>query len=116
MKSFDSGMDMLKTLWKGEDLYNIETGDYVFHYSEKGSIAVYNLSLEEASELADKCRDEYWGSELGPGGLIYDDPDEYEDISEGNSNQDYCNKHYKENGWMSCKEFALSIEKEERDR
>lgn len=59
------------------DLYNVNTGAYVFCYSENGSMAVYYLSSEEAFDIACKAEDEYWGAFLGAGGNVYDDPMEF---------------------------------------
>ena len=50
--TFASPQEMCQYVVSGErDLYNLETEDYIFKYNEGGSIAVYNLSREEAEEL-----------------------------------------------------------------
>lgn len=99
---FDSAKDMFEYLLNDCDLYNLETGDYVFKYSESGSFAVYDLFIEEAEELEKKATEgsEYWGAYLGVGGVIYDDPssDFYRNIDE--SNFDYCNKMFNVGTWV----------------
>ena len=94
---FRNGEEMLSALMDGKDLYNAETGQYVFNYNECGSIAVYYLSSDRAEELKElsKEHEEYWGAFLGPGGYIYDDPS-YEDFDEewSCSNLDWCKEYY----------------------
>ena len=61
----------------GGDLYNENTGIYCFLYNDKGSIAYYRLSKEEAQTLArqtEEAGEETWSALLGPGGYIIDDP------------------------------------------
>ena len=86
--TFENGQEMLDTILCGNDLYNAETGEYVFQYSESGSIAVYTLNENTVLKLRQMSEDEgqYWGAFLGPGGLIYDDPI---------FNLDWCEAHYK---------------------
>ena len=83
---FKNGREMRKELKYG-DLYNPETGEYVFLYNDVGSIAVYDLSADQVKELREKAKDtgESWSAFLGVGGYIYDDPIEW------------CNERYKEN-------------------
>lgn len=105
---FNSAQEMLDVIKKGTDLYNPNTNTYVFVYSDAGSIAYYRIDNEEAKELERKAReaDEYWGAFLGPGGWIVDDPSS--DFFEGNeTNLEWCEACYKDEGWIECKEVLL---------
>lgn len=99
---FDSPEEMFDWIYDNRDLYNLETGDYVFRYSEAGSFAVYKLPLEKAEELEKEATEsnEYWGGFLGIGGIIYDDPssDFYRNIDE--SNFDYCKMMFSIGTWI----------------
>ena len=103
---FENGFEMLRYLDMA-DLYNPNTGDYVFLYNESGSIAVYNLSVEEAKALAKKAAetDESWSALLGPGGVIYDDPSYERYNSDFTSNEEYCDSVYSEEGWIDCNDL-----------
>lgn len=59
------------------DLYNLNTGAYVFLYNIDGGICVYYLDSEEAYDIAKQAEGEYWGAFLGAGGNVYDDPMEF---------------------------------------
>lgn len=100
---FEDGIDMLHEIYDN-DLYNIVTGEYVFQYNEKGAIAVYQLSEEEAVRLDElsSSNGEYWGAMLGPGGNIYDDPLTcFEDMgSSGYNNLDWCKDHCLNSSWV----------------
>jgi hypothetical protein len=84
-------------------LYNLETGDYIWKYTECGSIAVDNFSLEEAERLEQEATEKevYWGGLIGGGSIIYDDPshelynEEYDE-----SNLDYCKEVYNKGIWI----------------
>lgn len=102
--SFDSGREMLDVL-SYSDLYNEATGEYAFRYNESGSIAVYLLTPGQVKELEEKTKDtdESWSSLLGPGGTIYDDPS-YEGRNEqAETNEHWCDSHYK-GTWRIVKE------------
>lgn len=113
---FKSGDEMLDALKSGSDFYNINTGDYVFGYNDSGSIAVYNLDLDEALGLQNSpYRDcgAYWGGLLGVGGYIYDDVS-YESRNEyAPTNKDFCDDNYASDGWIeldySCGEIDESL-------
>lgn len=78
---FINASEMLTDIQSGSDLYNLETGDYVFGYSGSGAIAVYNLTINYATWLAretERLGEEYWGALLGPGGRIYENGAELE--------------------------------------
>ncbi len=96
---------MLKVV-RNTDLYDPVNGIYLFCYNDVGSICEYDVDREEALELAALAdsASEYWGSLLGPGGHIYDDPsyEYYEDCQV--SNHDYCDEYYKAD-WYSCDEW-----------
>ncbi|MCR5722395.1 MAG: hypothetical protein K6G72_08635 [Lachnospiraceae bacterium] len=106
---FNNGKAMLDLVLLDEDLYNLETGDYVFHYSEDGSIATYSLDIKEAMELAEKALEgqEYWGAYLGPGGWIYDDPSSDFYDKECPSNLSYCEEVYSTGRWYKTSDLQL---------
>lgn len=99
---FNTADEMLEKVVNDDtDIYNTETGHYVFAYNTEGSICVYTLSSEEAEELKENS-EEYWGASLGPGGNIYDAPDNPH-YSEGKmSNMDYCKENYNVGEWIFC--------------
>lgn len=106
---FKSGKEMLDLLQTDTDLYNLQTGDYVFRYNEAGSIAVYSLSLKEAEQLQAKAEaeDEYWGAYLGFGGSIYDVPESDFYSNKQASALDYCSEMYDEGEWIRCYDISL---------
>ena len=73
--TFDSAEEMLDTIINGFDLYNTKTEEYVFVYSESGSICVYNINNDEMKKLTKTARENgsHVGAYLGTGGNIYDD-------------------------------------------
>lgn len=99
---FDSPEKMLDYICGDCDLYNLETGDYIWKYTECGSIAVDNFSLDEAERLEQKAIEEemYWGGLIYGGSIIYDDPshDLYEEYYA--SNLDYCKEVYDKGTWV----------------
>lgn len=99
---FGSAKEMFDYVSGDRDLYNLETCDYVFKYSEIGSFAVYDLSLDEAEELEQKAVEgnEYWGAYLGVGGYIYNDPSEEFYSEDVDSNFDYCAKTFDVGTWI----------------
>lgn len=86
---FKNAKEMLDLIQSGTDLYNVRTGDYVFLYSDKGAIAVYNFDIECAKDLSLHSAGEYWGALLGVGGYIYENGEELE----------WYEEHYNETGW-----------------
>ena len=106
---FKSGQEMLDFLLSDEDLYNMDTRDYVFHYSEDGSIATYDIGIEEAKKIAKEALagQEYWGAYLGPGGWIYDDPSSNFYDAECTSNLSYCNEVYNTGRWYKTSDLQL---------
>lgn len=98
---FKSGAEMLNFLASDHDLYNLETGQYIFKYNEDNAIAVYYLTGLEAKRTAEEAGDEYWGSILGTGGSVYNDPscDDF-DPDWLISNLDYCNQYHDEGTWV----------------
>lgn len=97
---FESANAMLDIIQSGMDLYNINTGEYVFSYSDKGAIAAYMIDENYAKELSFKSveTDEYWGAYLGIGGSIYEDGAEVK----------WCEEHYDIGGWK----FTNDLDKE----
>ena len=119
-KTFDSGMEMLDFLQAGKDLYNPETDAYVFVYNEDKAIAYYSVSKEDAKKYAKIEADtgEYWGSNLGVGGYIYENQlSENYDKSKVSS-RDFCNEHFNEGVWVKTTDYLDYLEekaKYERD-
>lgn len=99
---FDSPEEMLDYICGDNDLYNLETGDYIWKYTECGSIAVDNFNLEEAEEIEKKANeiDEYWGGFIGGGSIIYDDPSHELYEEHDASNLDYCKEVYDKGTWI----------------
>ena len=102
--NFESAGQMLDEILSDRDLYNIETGEYVFHYSEKDSIAVYTLSKQGVEKLYWLAKESgfYWGAYLGPGGYIYD--------NDNDENLEWCETHFKNKGWSYCDDTYVSNE------
>lgn len=100
---------MLDYLLNNTDLYNLETGQYIFHYNKDDAIAVYYIDTQTALQLAKAADDkEYWGAFLGPGGMIYDDPSyEHFDADWNISNLEYCNQYFSEGIWVTADETYL---------
>lgn len=98
---FQSPKKMLDVILGGEDLYNTEKGIYVFNYSEAGSIAVYSLDNLKAKKLAmiAEKNDDYWGSFLGAGGRIFDDPNSELFRINSMSNLAYCERVFNLDSW-----------------
>lgn len=97
---FESANAMLDIIQSGMDLYNINTGEYVFSYSDKGAIVAYIIDEQYAKELSLTAveTDEYWGAYLGAGGSIYEDGAEVE----------WCKEHCNISGWK----FTNDLDKE----
>lgn len=97
---FSSANDMLEKI-KVNDYYNYITEEYVFTYNDRDSIAVYNIDKDEAKKLSKQAKenDEYWGAFLGPGGYIYDEP----------QNSEWCESHFKEDGWITTTDYQNAI-------
>lgn len=106
-KKFNSGKEMLDFLQAGKDLYNPETGAYVFVYNEDKAIAYYSISKEDAKKYAkiEANTGEYWGSNLGVGGYIYEDQlSENYNISKMSS-RNFCDEHFGEGVWVKTTDY-----------
>ncbi len=88
-----------KKVLAGTDMYNPDLGLYVFLYSDKASVACYWIDSVTAKQLAAEAAagKEYWSGLLGPGGTIYDEPDEFFEAYGGKK------------GWISCDEFCSPV-------
>lgn len=119
-KKFNSGKEMLDFLQTGKDLYNPETGAYVFVYNEDKAIAYYSVSKEDAKKYAKTEADtgEYWGSNLGVGGYIYEDQLSENYDKSKMSSRDFCDEHFDEGVWVKTTDYLDYLEekaKYERD-
>ena len=120
---FNSAQEMLVYLHGDRDLYNPETGEYVWRYNEAGSIAVDRLNnvdilrildeIEVFRILQDKEGYESWSGYIPGGSDIWDDTS-YDGckVTKGCTNFDYCKGHYAEN-WVDCKEYGLWLLKKQ---
>lgn len=105
---FETPKDMLAFLRSG-DLYNPQTGTYVFSYNDRGSICEYNLDEEEVHNVIETKYniydddEQYWGGFLPGGGAIYDMPDD-EMYEGGSTSLDYCEEHYRD-AWVDCMDY-----------
>lgn len=119
-RKFNSGREMLDFLQAGKDLYNPETGAYVFVYNEDKAIAYYSVSKEDAKEYAKIEADtgEYWGSNLGIGGCIYEDRRSEKYDKSKMSSRDFCNECFDKGVWVKTTDYLKYLEtqsKYERD-
>lgn len=112
---FQDADEMLHTIQSGIDLYNVETGDYVFCYSNAGAIAVYRLSKEEAANLAVQSQKngEYWDTFLGIGGRIYDTPGYKDFHGDSVSSKEYCESNYNQGKWVKTDDFTKQVQRED---
>lgn len=119
---FNNWQEMYDYLTAGNDLYNTETGDYVFEYNDAHALCVYNLDEDEAKKLSKKAleNNEYWGAFLGTGGRILDvfdyNNDEYRYSKDKNMRSlylqpsfDYCKETFSKDGWVDTKEYEEAI-------
>lgn len=96
------GKEIAERIIDDVDMYNSETEIYAFHYNDKDAICIYHISVDKAIELAKEAKEqnEYWGSLLGIGGLIFSNP------------EDFIQAYGVEDGWITCEEFLDVINKE----
>ena len=105
--TFNSAKEMLEYIQEGNDLYNQNIETYVFVYSDAGSIAYYSIDNDHAKELSQTAKEynEYWGAFLGCGGYIVDDPDS-DSYREGReTNLEWCEGCYMEEGWVNTNDY-----------
>ncbi len=108
---FDSAEAMFSFLQSAHDLYNPETGEYVWLYNEVGSIAVDKLSEEDILRiLKEREPGESWSGYIPGGADIWDDVnyDGYK-VPKGCTNLDYCEGHYADN-WVDCEVYGCYVE------
>lgn len=125
---FNTWKEMYEYLTNGSDLYNVNTGDYVFVYNDANAICAYNLSPEKVEELVKVFNEtgEYWGSFLGPGGNILFNPD-YDDNEYKYSEDkrmydlyiepsyDFCKDNYLIDGWVDVEEYSKLMNDREQE-
>ncbi len=100
-QQFQSAEQMFEKIISNVDLYNIKTGEYVFHYNDKDAICYYTLTAEEARKIAKQAAEhsEYWAGYLGPGGWIIDEPKD--SIA-------WCKDRFKDDGWVKADKTFLN--------
>ena len=96
MEKFVDGLEMLTAIEHGTDLYNPEKEIYVFLYNDKGSIAYYFLTPQEAYGIAIQAEatGDYWGGCLTGGGTIIDSPDCEHYTEDSETPLDWCDLMY----------------------
>ena len=123
-RKFKSWNEMYDYLTSGNDLYNMETGDYVFEYNNAHALCIYHLGEDEAERLAKAAyeSDEYWGSFLGVGGRVLDSY-EYNDDEHRYSDDEsmrmlylqpsinYCKEVFDKEGWVDTKDYKIGNER-----
>lgn len=111
---FESWEEMYNTIIEGTDLYSESERLYVFVYNEANALCCYNLSNEEAMEIATKANEkgEYWGAFLGWGGDIMDDTD-YDGYSDDENERklylkpsiNFCKDCFDIDDWVDTRDF-----------
>lgn len=120
---FSDWQEMYQCLCNGVELYNMETGAFVFQYNDAGALCMYNLSTEYVKEIAARAEedDECWSAYLGTGGNILDDPNNEEYRYSKDSDKqamylmpsyDYCQDNYAHSGWISTETYYMRIQKQ----
>lgn len=106
--SFEDGQSMFERVDGGQDLYSPSAGIYIFGYNDKGAVATYDISHDEAEDLIQKANeyDEYWGAFLGVGGTIYDAFDE-DDPPSSTTNLDRCAELAEIKDWVPTNYFKV---------
>lgn len=74
---FNDAKELLNYLQFDGDLYSAEAEIYAFEYNNRGAIAYYRITENQASELANESKksNDYWGAFLGVGGRIIEPDD-----------------------------------------
>ena len=92
---------MLQFILDGNDMYNLETEEYVCRYHDRGaSIAVYKLSHKEAKQLEALCAlsEEYWSAHLAAG-TVYMNKRPL-DNTQKNPALEWCESAYQNECWV----------------
>lgn len=109
--SFADGQALFEYVNDGQDLYSPSAGIYIFGYNDRGAVATYDISHDEAEELIQKANesDEYWGAFLGIGGTIYDAFDE-DNSPSSTTNLDKCAELAEIKDWVPTNYFKIEEE------
>lgn len=93
---FENANAMFVTVKRGTALYNLDNGDYVWLYNRYGNVAIDNINVLTANELAKKAVDssEYWEDFLPMGAKIHTK-------EEFNA---YCENNY-HSTWITTEEY-----------
>lgn len=94
--TFENANAMFVTVKRGTALYNLDNGDYVWLYNRYGNVAIDNINVLTANELAKKAVDssEYWDDFLPMGAKIHT-MEEF---------KAYCDDHYSST-WITTEEY-----------
>ena len=94
--TFENANAMFVTVKLGTALYNLDNGDYVWLYNRYGNVAIDNINVLTANELAKKAVDssEYWEDFLPMGAKIHTK-------EEFNA---YCENNY-HSTWITTEEY-----------
>lgn len=108
---FNNGREMYDYLVKSPkgDLYSPSYGTYVFGYNDCGSIAYYSIDVNEAKDLANKCKEygeKYWNAFLGLGIYICDIGKDYEELWKMGTRMEY-NPNEENNAYWFCEECYM---------
>lgn len=108
--SFEDGQSMFAFVDDGQDLYSPSAGIYIFGYNDRGAVATYDISHDEAEELIQKANesDEYWGAFLGIGGTIYDAFDK-DNSPSSTTNLDKCAELAEIKDWVPTNYFKEEL-------
>lgn len=93
--------EMLMALYNNIDLFNVNTGRFLWHYNEEGSIGYADFDhLEEAKNVAriSYANDDSWAAEIGNQGHIADDEAVFDLL-----------RDIEKDGWVGCDDFEKAV-------
>lgn len=93
---FESASAMFAIVKRGTALYNLDNGDYVWLYNRDGDVAIDNINILTANELAKKAVEvsKYWEDFLPMGAKMHT----MEELKA------YCDDHYSST-WITTEEY-----------
>ncbi len=110
---FETASEMYQFLMYDADLYSPSLETYIFGYNDRGSIAYYSITKEEAKNLAEQVEgtDECWSGCLGPGGWIVD-PEGDEDPA---PILEFLEDYLGADDWYDTRDYANVVEEEKTE-